>query len=768
MPTQPIIPIDIQKRFDPENFPGRQGIEDSYHFALEGGRFADHSISDAINSINEAKQQLIQRVTSYMNLSMVAGTAQAPDPVRPPKLAADIIKVIKVARQLIQEIQGLIKGLLGQAQYLLSMISRIRAFIQARLNSIATLINQICNFNLPDLPSIPNILGGIYFDGFAFPRGAFDFSLKFDANFAFSTCKIRTPNVDIFRNYPKTALPVVGANGVVSSGAPKIIPPLPNSRVATLAEMQDSVKLKAIRGSKDPIFPPEFVPYGNFFGALPKPTMILSSFELLPSEFKDQVVSLVGVSLTGLTPPNNGAPISDKNLPGTIFSTGGSGSSNLDRATLQNQVRAFLASGVTLEALEASGWDWIRVWAWAAYLGDCRAARKGLWISPFEDVYQTWVAPSYVQTLNQRIPWNQHSSTPVVPLDILRIKVLPEAERKALLWKLSYVEASLLDYPRCTSWDDAAVVGYVDGPTRADLDYVKTSVDLSNLGLSVVLESKGKAEYPSKLTYPEGLHTTLTQVIAMGLLAIGGVKDAVDLYAKMDGLEPGNNTIRLDARVIYTPRAERTDIDFHSQFWKEFALRWADLMQGNPLVLAVVCNYPALLNSAINPLASRTPYYRAKQDSLERVWSWVRGTPFLPTPYIPAMLEPAAELRLAPGAPNGWGGVCPKNYDPATGLPVGNFDAKGNPVPLKFDLPTFTARPDIQALDPNTRDTLIYYNQAYADLLMIEARQVGLLEAAKAGVEASIAQGQAFVDATLLSLTKLEADNQAILDSWPH
>lgn len=737
-------PITIKKLFNRETFPGRAGIDAVQHVALEQGRMMDRSVGDAMYAIQEAKKQLLQRIENYLNLNKVATTAKLPDSARPVKLVKDILDLIKKVKELLEEVQDLIKGLLGVIGYLISLKARIQAFLQARLNSIATLINQICNFNLPDLPAIPNIFGGLYFDGFQFPHGAFKFALSFDANFAFGNCKLRKPNLDMLRNYPSAGVGL--GKGGVFSNQPTLNPPLPNALIAKAGETREDLLAKTV-----PVLIPDFLPYGNFLGGLPKAEAIVSTYTLPRQILKDQIVSLLG------------GPLADMNPPGTVFATGGSSSATqspagldvtLDveyyRERLQPEVRSFSIQKINLAAIVDSGWDWKVVWAWLTYMHDCREARKGSWLPAFQEIYSTWVQAGYEDIQGRDVLWhtdldNSQLSTPdpaavfAGPADPLafskRVAALAEGERQTLLWKLSYLEASLLDYTRCTRWDSGKVGGFVDGPTLADLDYLTWAGTSAGTTTSILLDSGGRANYPSKLTLPVDLSRTMHEVVARALTDI--------LSARTFTAE------HQQARYVYTPRAETVEIDMHSQFWKEFVFRWEDLRQGDPLVYSVVCNYPDLLNSAVNPLASEADYLEACKDIHSRDWQWVRGTPYLPTPYLPTMLLPPMNLRLAPEASNGWGGVCPADHntdvDPPTG--TSNVDALGRPVPLMFSAEAFAARDDIQALSPNARDTLIYLNQAYADALAIGSKHIAAIDVQIATAQASIDEAKAFAQA---------------------
>jgi hypothetical protein len=752
---QELIPITIKKKFNRDTFPGRARLDSIQHEANLTGKTVERSVGDAMFAIKEAKQQLMQRIENYMNLNKLATTAKLPDSVRPIKLVKDILDFIKQIKEFIQEIQELIQAIMGVIGYLQMMLNRIVQYIQKLLNAIATLIAEICNFNLPDLPAIPSIFGSLYFDGFQFPSGAFKFAVKFDANFAFGACKLRKPNLDIFRNYPKTKF-ALGPSGVFGV-QPTLNPPLPNSVIATSGQVSSTAGQAALRAEEvKPYFVPDFFPQDNYVGALPKSNQIVSSYKIPAHEFKDQVLSLLGGAE---------AIIADMNPAGTFGATGTSTSTadqapagqldnTLDvehhRQALQPAVRAYSVQKVTLENIVDSGWDWKVVWAWLTYAHQCREARSGYWIPAFQAAFDTWVRPGFMDIDGKGIPWHtdpefpeQIKEGPASPLLFTAtLQALPEASRIQALWMLSYVEASLLGYTRSTRWDSAATTTggvitprYATGPTRDDLDYQGLPRPSAEGTTQFLLDSKGKANYPSVLTVPEHVAMNVQATITQGFKDVS----AAGAYT----------ATRMASRYVYTQTADTLEINFHSQFWKDFVANWNDLLLESQGLQDIVWNYPEILNSAINPLASRDLFQAAKLDFLNRDFHWIPGTPYLPTPFIPTLILPPMQLMLDIGAPNGWGGLNDGQGN--------SIDAAGNPVPLVFSPSAYAARPDIASLPPNVQDTLIFFNQAYADLAAIKDEAVN-------SINASIADGMTQVLDAKIKLALAESYGYVIPD----
>lgn len=755
-----LIPITIKKQFNRDTFPGRAKIDKDQHKAMEQGRMVERSVGDAMFAISEAKRQLIQRIENYMNLNKLATTAKLPDSARPIKLIKDILDFIKKVKEFIDEIKELIEAIKGVIGYLQMIKARIQAFIQRGLNALANFIRDICNFNLPDLPAIPSIFGALHFDGFAFPHGAFKFDLKFDANFAFGACKLRKPNINIFRNYPSTkfGLGPSGTFGIM----PTLNPPLPNALIHTTQTPEE------LRNETKPVFRSDYNPNGAFQGALPTPDQIISNYKIPNNFFNQQVLSLLG-DAEGIIADMNPPGYTQQSTANAAEPAAGGLDVSLDvethRQNLQEAIRAYCIRKVHLEAIVDSNWDWKVVWAWLLYMHIDREARRGVWIEAFQEIFDKWVAPGYAEIQDLPIPWHTDpedatkiEAGPKALWFTTTLKALPEKQLGQALWMLSYAEASILGYRRSTRWDayatpqgtplDALTNDYATGYTRDDLDFQELT-EVSNDGdATFLLDSKGAANYPSVLHVPAYLSATMQQVITWGF------KD-ISAAGKF-------SASRASSRYVYTQLAETVEINYHSQFWREFKANWADLQLEDPRLRRIVYNYPHILNSAINPLASRATFERTKRDFVDRDSTWIPGHPYLPTPWIPTLVLPPMQLQLAVGSANGWGGVNP-GHDPVTGEPLagsgtgGNVDANGNPVPLKFNPAVFLAREDVKALSPNYQDTLLYLNQNYQNLLDIQAQNVG-------AIDEQITQAQVTILESQMRIAEIERLNYIIPD----
>lgn len=720
-----LIKIRTTRTFARDTFPGIPKIDSIQHRAIENGRMVERSLGDAMTAIKESKKQLMQRVEHYMNLNKIAITCKLPDDhnIRAAKLVKDILDTVKKIKTLIAEVTGLLKALQGCLGQLQTMKSRVQAYIQRNLNAIATMIHEICNLNFPDLPAIPSILGDLHFDGFSFPKGAFEFSLKFDANFAFGSCKIRTPNLDIFRNNPGTKYGL-GESGTIGA-LPSVNPPLPDSRLFKTETVEE------LRATKDvAIFKADFYPSSDTItGSLPNADQILSAYEMPADVFLDQGLSLLG-DAQGI--------IADLTTETT-------------RDDLQPAVRDYTRRKVCLEAMVDSGWDWRIVWFWLTQVHRCRVARGGVWISAFDAAYTEWVLPGFNEIDGRAIPWHTDpedlSLVKQGPQDelgfVTHMKALSEEDRTTVLWKLTYVEAAMLGIARSVRWDAAAMTdttGYVTGSTRDDLDYVGLTSGSSEGTTTLTLSSGGRANYPSTLEAPGYLAANLQQAVTWA---------EADILAADDYVAP-----RLANRYVYSARADLIEINKFSQFWKEFYANWKDLQAEDASLQAIVYNYPLVLNSCLNPLASRALFEFVKSDTQNKDKAWTTCSPNLPTPYLPAMFtETGSGIFMTVGAPNGWGGVSPGVVlDPTTGDEViqKNRDAYGNEVPLVFDPIAFLARADIQALPQAAQDTLYFLNEAYQHLLDIQTQQMGMFNEAIADVESDIA-------ATQTLLTEMES-----------
>ncbi len=719
----------IQKVFNRETFPGRADLESTMHPLLVEGAREERSLGDALYNSQEGVNDLKQKINHYTDLRTLAShTAISDEGGRAGVVQGDVAKAASKIQEYVGDLQTIAGGLEGIVGYAQLQKTRVQGFIQENLNTISTFIHEICNFGLPDLPSIPNLFGSLYFDGFAFPKGAFNFQVSFDTKFAFSTCVLRKPNLDIFRNFPKGPF-VLGKSGIFSN--PQTQPPFSGAVFADPGRLQtDPAYVVSIRNQTNPaVFDPFFIPQDSFQGALPKPSTILSNYSIPQALFQTQVLSLFGDPST---------IIADMNPSGTMSSTGANTTTTATpgvtqdqaRAALQGAVRLFCIGEVNLGALVTSNWDPYRTMAWVFYLQATRAARGGQWIPAFEHVYETYILPTYTAISTADVPWHSDPAdqTKIVqgpqttlPL-IAAIKAMPPNEQFQLYWMLSYIEASLLGYTRNTEWDlygsspfqtplDVLTASFVTGPTGADLDYLPLAATANSKVLDQLLDSQGAADFPSTFSYPDYASVAINYALQVSGAAIANAK--------------GHFTAPLPSqKYVYTPSADTITINGYSQFWRVFKANWTALNQQDPALLAVVLRYPQVLASALNPLGDGGALYQTvKTDHASRVAAWIPGTPFPATPYIPLMVIPP--MQLAPGIPTGWD--------------TGTFD----PI-------AYLARPDIASLPINVQSSMVFYNQS-ASALQAQSTKVGAL------YDGIISSAQAQIDDITAQIAAAEA-----------
>ena len=772
--TDFILPPTISKNFNRNEFPGKSNIEGVQHELLKDGAMLERNIGDAVMWVKDGIKDLEDKVKAWVRLQLASASAE---PSIAGRIIACIIAIVTFVKDMIdfiKDVIGLIQAVVAIIGFMQGMIASIIAMAQRILNAIATLINEICSLQLPKLPSIPNLFGNLYFDGFKFPKGAFKFALHFDANFAFGACHRRQIQPSIFQNYPSPVKFGMDPSGTFQE-SPSVTgnPPLPNALFVGDVNPAGSTLPNPPDPALQPIFADDWTPDGGFTGALPVPTAIKAPYALTPDLFGAQILSLL---------PGSGPITVDENPVGTTGPGGGTTTSVYCpplavgdwEDLLQPAVRAFCVQEVTLDKIIPADWDvwgqnqggsgdftqplnWVVAWAWLAYVYQCREntgngnvfglslnnGRGGTWLPAFQDVYTAHVLPGYQDIVASPVPWNAAmqglikadgtmDTTGVPPWSMVFIQHLmgmvnDPAKLYQTLWKLSYVEASLLGYPRCTRWDAMAgpvaaytpVAGFIDGPTGADLDYVPLpTTGSAQADVTVLLDSMGKANYPSSITIPQALAVNMAQVVAWGVAEIAAT--------------PGFLAPSMANRVVYNEYAQPIQINFYSQYWKQFRANWLALlaypqpssdMPWKPSLQSIIYNYPALLDSAVNPLTKNPGLWpAAKLDYENRYWgptlpkAWTSGSPYLPTPVIPTVVITASSAGhiyiLGQGQNNGWGGV-------ADGTSQHNMaDTGSSPTPVdpkQFDPQTFLARPDIQALPYNYQQQMLYLNQAYAD-----------------------------------------------------
>ena len=177
-----------------KNPAGDPTIEKVYHAALEDGRWLEKNVADANHWLLQKKQQYIAKVQTYFDMNKLAVDGQLSDRPRAVKYIADSIKFLQEVNQFQKEIIGVIQAAEKNIALLIAMEQNLLGLIQGVLNSLAILLNNICNWGLPKLPSIPNLFPDTIWNwnGFKLSPLALFAALKphiaFSTAFAFSQC----------------------------------------------------------------------------------------------------------------------------------------------------------------------------------------------------------------------------------------------------------------------------------------------------------------------------------------------------------------------------------------------------------------------------------------------------------------------------------------------------------------------------------------------------------------------------------------------------
>src|SRR5208337_2332221 len=151
----PIKAKGAVNRVNPLNDPT---ISQYYQQAMEQGRVLESSIADANNIILQKKQLLVNQIETYTHMNQLAVDGQLGHHARIPKYIADGISIIQTANKFQQEILGLVMAVTTNLNTLLAIEQSMVQMVQSSLNALANLLNNICNWGLPALPSIPNLL----------------------------------------------------------------------------------------------------------------------------------------------------------------------------------------------------------------------------------------------------------------------------------------------------------------------------------------------------------------------------------------------------------------------------------------------------------------------------------------------------------------------------------------------------------------------------------------------------------------------------------
>lgn len=566
-----MFPVRVQKAITRLQPPGRPDIEAKYHNSMEQGRFLERPLGDAMSTLKQREKDLQEKINHYMSLNVLATDGQFPDSVRPAKYVVDSVKFIKQVQDYTQETMNIVKAINETIGMYVSLKNNIQGYFQERSNALATLINEICNFSLPSLPSIPNFFGNFTFDGFNFPKGQFNFKISFDKNFAYGQCHLRGGDVNIFRNYPKT----MNWNGIPTTipvyrppfAGYLNVPPVPN-----VGSIQDTAYYSS------------FDPNTDFYqgSGFPDPKFIVSDYRIPVEEFVTRLSSLTGQT-TSL---------------GDVDSTA----------------------------------DPNYMVAWLQLLKENRNLRAGQWLPNFQQVYDTYITPSVTYVQTNKVLWNNKEGGSGVPnagdQNIPLLKFFREGNALTVgkvKYMLSYVESSLLGVTRNKNFDsyllesgspvDAQAASFLSTYTKDDLDYRETT--LSTEIIKIALESDGKAIYPVYLNVPSNLYDMMLSVVSKLSLDIEATTTYISSRAKN--------------RYIYDNFGEQQFIDKYSQFWRDVVDNWNELISLSDPSYKYVLSYQEAVYDYINPLIkTKTIYPVIKADSDSRSSSWFPGQYKLP------------------------------------------------------------------------------------------------------------------------------------------
>jgi hypothetical protein len=644
VPTNQVLPIQCKGSATRLSLYGPPTIQPFWHKALEQGRTLESSIGDATYALAAKKQDLLEKITQYLDLNSLAIDGQSSNPIRAIKYAADSIHFIQVVHNYTQEINSIIGAINQNLDLLQSMEANMLQMVQANTNALANLLGEICNWGLPALPSIPYLLGGLFnFNGFNFqPPSLFLPPLpNFDLNFTFSQCTISSPNLNIFGAAPNQV-----TSGANTYGTAQFIPPLGGS-IGDPTQFANPTYIAAQQANTTiPVFNPDtFNPNSSMLGSLPDPTTIISAYQLPPATYAANIITLNpnlrSVVIEPTDPDYNTTP-------------------NPQRALT---LRQYLIRFVNLDQIVASNFDPNLTATWLMYLGLDRAGRAGQWLTNLQAAYTELVVPSLTALMTETVPYNNVLggtgviNAPTVPLVTTLVNASP-AVRENLLWKLSYIEAGLLGYTRSQNYDSGADTTFLSTFTGDDTDYVSTPFSATDT--QAVTLGATTAQYPTIANVPKAILDVFNQVVAIAATNIAGA--------------PNYQTNLARFKFVYNPFAVAQEVDRFTQFWRTFNFNFQQLLAGDPYITDQIVTYVAALDSAIDPLGDPTIATQITSDANSRVRTWVPGTPLLPIPKAPIVVF---SNNSAP-VNNGWNG---DTFNPADFL--NRPDIQGQPIPVQ-------------------------------------------------------------------------------------
>src|ERR1700675_5017026 len=287
----PIKAKGAVNRVQPLNDPA---ISEFYQNSMEQGRFLESSIADANFQILQKKTLLNEYITSYTHMNQLAVDGQLGHHARVPKYIADSISILQTAKRLTQEIVALNNAVNGNITKILAIEQSMTQMVQTASQSLANLLNNICNWGIPGLLSIPNLFPDQIWNwnGFLFSPLALFATLKssttFNFNFTFSQCSFGpTAPSALFTTNP---LSTETDSGLVYGSANYFSPPFGGNVVSSSQDQANAAFIASMPvNTNDAGFQTTFNPLENMWGAMPDPHYIISNWQASASVFDSNI-----------------------------------------------------------------------------------------------------------------------------------------------------------------------------------------------------------------------------------------------------------------------------------------------------------------------------------------------------------------------------------------------------------------------------------------------------------------------------------------------
>src|SRR5271157_4928618 len=371
---------------------GNPDVNSVYSNSMEQGRFLEASIADANTQLLQSAQDLARMISFYngtLSQLMSIGTSgpSGQQVLGPGIIASAVATATSEIAQLVAQVQANITKLAAMEASMLQMV-------QANLNAIANLLNNICNWGIPALPSIPNLLPDQIWNwnGFTFSPlalfAALGSNTHFNFNFSLSNCSLGlTTSSSTFVGDPLNTTNYSG----LTFGTATYIPPNGNAQSITPASqnLNDPAFIAQMQANTAfTIYSPTFNPNTEMWGAVPDPHEVIDNWQMPAVMYTANIVSI--------------CPQLRSN---TVFVTDPD-YSNPNYTVRQPQLRKDLIHFINLADIIASNYDPFVVSAWLQYLNLAREGRGGVWIPNFQTVYNTYLQPSTATLNNQEVPFN--------------------------------------------------------------------------------------------------------------------------------------------------------------------------------------------------------------------------------------------------------------------------------------------------------------------------------------------------------------------------